>query len=285
MTTRHGGPAPDRPTPGEALFGRTAADYSRYRPGVPDAALRLLAATLHGVPAPVLLDLGTGTAQVPCALLPVVPRLAHVDLVDVNQGMLDQAMAELKAVLGTCTASAYVGEAQTFTPRASGRGPDLITCCRAFHWMNRPAVLSMADRVTAPHTVLAIMGDGSLWTDGSDWTSALRALIQTYLGETRRAGALGTYAEPGRSYQDDLAASPFSNVTERRFPVARTWTPEKVVGYLRTTSFAQPSLFTDRHPRFEAEALELLKGYAGSGALKEEAVFSVLLARRPGAPS
>lgn len=106
MTTCPGGPAASTAASGEALFGTTAAEYARYRPGVPAAAVRLLAATLHGVPAPVLLDLGTGTAQVPCALLSVVPRLAHVDLVDVNQGMLAQAMEELKAVLGACTVSA-----------------------------------------------------------------------------------------------------------------------------------------------------------------------------------
>lgn len=285
MTTCPGGPAADSTASGEALFGTTAAEYARYRPGVPDAAVRLLAATLHGVPAPVLLDLGTGTAQVPCALLPVVPRLAHVDLVDVNQGMLALAMAELKADLGACTVSAYAGEAHTFTPQVPGRGPDLITCCRAFHWMDRAAVLEMADRVAAPHATVAIMGDGSLWTHDAEWTGALRELIQTYLGPGRRAGTRGTYATPGRSYEDDLAASPFSQLREHRFPVARAWTPETVVGYLRSTSFAQPDLFADRHQAFEAEARQLLDVHAKDGVLREESVFTVLLARRPGSSS
>ncbi|WP_326812422.1 class I SAM-dependent methyltransferase [Streptomyces scopuliridis] len=110
------------------------------------AAVRLLAATLHGVPEPVLLDVGTGTAQVPRALLSIVPRLAHVDLVDVNQGMLAQAMADLKAALGACTVSAYAGEAHTFTPQVPGRGPDLITCCRAFHWEESVFTVLLARR-------------------------------------------------------------------------------------------------------------------------------------------
>ncbi|MFF1839012.1 hypothetical protein ACFVXE_33250 [Streptomyces sp. NPDC058231] len=191
-------------------------------------------------------------------------------------------MAELKTDLGACTASAYAGEAHTFSPQEPGQGPDLVTCCRAFHWMDRAAVLEMADRVAAPHAAVAIMGDGSLWTHDADWTSALRELIQTYLGPVRRAGTRGTYATPDRSYADDLTTSPFSDVTEHRFPVARAWTPETAVGYLRSTSFARPDLFSDRHEAFESQARQLLNLYAKDGVLREEAVFTVLLARRPG---
>ncbi|WP_411108644.1 hypothetical protein [Streptomyces sp. c-19] len=83
---------PDQPAPAaaldDALFGAEAADYARHRPGLPDGAVHLLAAPQHGVTDAVLLDLGTGTGQVPRALLPVLRRLVHIDLVDVNQRML-----------------------------------------------------------------------------------------------------------------------------------------------------------------------------------------------------
>ncbi|WP_435057725.1 methyltransferase domain-containing protein [Streptomyces sp. bgisy060] len=278
--------SPDQPNPeavsDETLFGADVADYARYRPGLPDAAIHLLAATQHGVPDPVLLDLGTGTGQVPRALLPVLRRLVHIDLVDVHQHMLEAARAALEPVRGSCTVSAFTGEAHTFTPAMPGLAPTLITSCRSFHWMSRPRVLAMADRVAAPHAVVAIMGDGSLWTHEADWTATLRRLIQTYLGDDRRAGTRGTYAGPGRPYEDDLADSAFSDVSEHCFPVARAWTPEDVLGYLRTTSFARPALFADRYREFEAEALGLLKAHARGGVLKEDAEFTVLLARRPG---
>ncbi|MFB7356081.1 hypothetical protein [Streptomyces gardneri] len=148
--------------------------------------------------------------------------------------------------------------------------------------MNRSAVLRMADRVTAPEATVAIMGDGSLWTYRADWTAALKQLIQSYLGEERRAGTGGMYAGPGRRYEDDLAASPFRQVTERRFPLRRVWAPAQVLGYLRSTSFARPDLFGGRHDRFEAEALELLERHSERGSLVEDAVFTVMLARRPG---
>ncbi|MGW4106720.1 class I SAM-dependent methyltransferase [Streptomyces sp. NPDC004976] len=266
----------------DALFGPEAADYARYRPGLPDAAIHLLAATQHGVPAPILLDLGTGTGHVPRALLPVLHRLAHIDLVDVNASMLKSARAALEPVRGACTVDVFTGAAYTFAPAAPGPAPTLITCSRSFHWMARPEALSMADRVAAPHAVVAIMDDGSLWTHEADWTAALRALIQSYLGEDRRAGTYSTYAGPDRPYEDDLADSAFSEVTEHSFPVSRVWAPEDVLGYLRTTSFARPALFADRHLEFEAAALRLLQDHAGGGVLTEDAVFTVLLARRPG---
>jgi hypothetical protein len=149
------------------------------------------------------------------------------------------------------------------------------------HWMARPSVLAMADRTAAPHVVVAIMGDGSLWTHRADWTDALRASIQTYLGPDRRAGTRGTYTEPSRSCLDDLADSAFSEVTEHSFSVARAWTPESVLGYLRTTSFARPALFAGRHQGFEDDALRLLHEHARGGVLREDAVYTVLLARRP----
>ncbi|WP_240467661.1 hypothetical protein [Streptomyces albus] len=151
------------------------------------------------------------------------------------------------------------------------------------NWMDRPAVLAMADRVTAPGATLAIMGDGSLWTHTAPWTTALRELIQSYLGAERRAGTAGAYAAPGRRYEDDLAESPFSEVGEHHFPFRRVWAPDKVIGYLRSTSFARPDLFGDRYPRFEAEARALLEQHAATkDGLVEDGVFDVLLARRPG---
>ncbi|MCZ1012195.1 class I SAM-dependent methyltransferase [Streptomyces lydicus] len=170
---------PDQPASAaasdDALFGAEAADYARYRSGLPDAAVRLLAATQHDVPAPILLDLGTGTGQVPRVLLPVLDCLVHIDLVDVNESMLEAARAAL---------------------------------------------------------------------------------------------------EP--------ADSAFSDVAKHAFPVSRTWRPEDVLGYLRTTSFARPALFAGHHGEFEDAALRQLQDHARGGALKEDAVFTVLLARRPG---
>ncbi|MFB8085962.1 class I SAM-dependent methyltransferase [Streptomyces sp. NPDC055992] len=266
-----------------SLFDATADAYSRHRPGLPDAVVHLLAGTLRGVRRPALLDLGTGTGQVPAALVPVLPQLARLDLVDADRDMLHQAELALRPLLADRAAAFHPVRAEEFTAPEEGYRAHLVTCARAFHWMNRPAVLAMADRVTTPGATLAVMGDGSLWTHPAPWTVALRELIQSYLGAERRAGTTGAYAEPGRRYEDDLAESAFSDVEEHRVPLHRVWTPDGVVGYLRSTSFARPGLFGDRHPRFETEARTLLDQHAArEGGLVEDGEFDVLLARRPG---
>ncbi|MGW3209087.1 class I SAM-dependent methyltransferase [Streptomyces sp. NPDC001135] len=282
---------PDGPLPGlspeqEALFEGAALTYARHSPGLSDAVVRLLADTLRGRPSPVLLDLGTGTGQVPFALLSAGADLTHIEAVDVSPQMLHQARQAITPVLGHCTLTLVNAAADAYEPLATlpgepDSGPDLITCCRSYHWINGPAVREMADRVAAPGAAAAIMGDGSLWTHDAAWTRAPRQLIQRYLGQERRAGARSSYAEPRRSYEEDLAASAFNDVTEHLFPVTRTWAPQEVLGYLRTTSFAAPELFAERHQAFEDETLGLLHAHAVDGPLVEEATFRVLLASRP----
>jgi ubiquinone/menaquinone biosynthesis C-methylase UbiE len=283
---------PDDPFPGlppgkETLFAAAAEEYDRYRPGVPAEAAKLLAATVRDLPDPTLLDLGTGTGQVPRALLKALPSLAHIEAVDWSRPMLDQARAAITPVLGDCTLNLIQTSADAYAPLAPLPGedrwmPDLVTCCRAYHWMSGPGVLAMAHRVAAPRATLAIMGDGSLWTHDADWTRALRDLIQRYLGPRRRAGVLDDYPKPVRPFREDLADSAWSDVTEHRVPATRSWTPEAVLGYLRSTSFAGAGLFGERHAAFEDEARALLDELAAGGSLVEEAVFTVLLARRPG---
>lgn len=151
--------------------------------------------------------------------------------------------------------------------------------------MDGPGVLALADRVAAPDATVAIMGDASRWTHDAGWIRQLRELIQRHLGSARRAGTGSAYAAPARSYEKDLAASAWSDVAEHRFPVARTWTPRDVLGYLRTTSFANAGLFSDSagHNAFEADAQALLTALADrEGPLVEQSEFRVRLARRPG---
>ncbi|MFJ8011086.1 methyltransferase [Streptomyces sp. NPDC096339] len=104
--------------------------------------------------------------------------------------------------------------------------------------------------------------------------------LQLHLGEDRRAGTTSTYREPDRRYEDDLIDSAFSDITEHRVPFTRAWTARTVLGYLRSTSFAGPDLFTD-HTAFEEQAHALLLHHAQDEVLREDGVFTVLLARRP----
>ncbi|WP_261399375.1 class I SAM-dependent methyltransferase [Streptomyces misionensis] len=266
----------------DALFGPETDDYARYRPGLPDAAVHLLAATQHGVPDPGLLDLGTGTGQVPRALLPVLHQLAHIDLVDVNQRMLETALTALEPVSGACTVNAFIRRSAHLHPyhaRSSTQLDHLLPVLPLDVPPGGPGHGGPDGRATRRR------GDHGRRQPMDPRSGLDRRPSGTdpgLLGEDRRAGTRGTYSGPGRSYEEDLDDSAFSDVAEHRFPVARARTPEDVLGYLHTTSFTRPALFAGRHQEFEAEALHLLRDHARGGVLKEDAVFTVLLARRPG---
>ncbi|MEW2128570.1 hypothetical protein AB0891_33235 [Streptomyces sp. NPDC007259] len=130
-----------------SLFHATADAYSRHRPGLPDEVVHLLAGTLRGIHCPALLDLGTGTGQVPAALLPVLPQLARLDLVDADRDMLHQADLALRPLAdGWHRAEppgfGYVGQTwsnprATFPPATVEFGLDV--CAR-----DLPQVLSFA---------------------------------------------------------------------------------------------------------------------------------------------
>ncbi|MEU2856102.1 class I SAM-dependent methyltransferase [Streptomyces syringium] len=257
-------------------FEGTARYYRTFRPGIPAEAVSLLTQTVSGVASPVLLDLGSGTGQVPLALH---ETFAEFDVVEADGGMISEAEAALAAAVPGKTVRLHHVRAEDFTPPSDQWTADLVTICRAFHWMDQGKVLAMLDGCTAPTGTVAVMGDGSLWTARTAWTDALRALIQTYLGSERRAGQ-STYNAHDRPYAEILSESAFRHVEEHRYEVRRQWSPQNVLGYLGSTSFASRPLFGDSWEEFEGRALALLGAHAEDGQLIENAVFTILLGRR-----
>ncbi|MBG0818408.1 trans-aconitate 2-methyltransferase [Planomonospora sp. ID82291] len=262
-------------------FTGAAPYYRLFRPGIPPEAVAVLNAETDRLgTVRRLLDLGTGTGQVPAALH---AAFTEIDAVEADAGMLTEADAVLRAAVGERTVlRLHHQHAEDFTPPYPGWSADMVTICRAFHWMDQPVVLDALDRYTAPAGVLAVMGDGSLWTARTRWTDALRELIQDHLGPQRRAGT-GTFTSHDRSYADVLADSPFPRVEKIVIPVRRVWNPEQVIGYLYSTSFAAQHLFGERLAAFETAARRLLDELACTGPLVEPAEFQILLARREAA--
>lgn len=256
-------------------FDTTAPYYAAYRPGIPKGAVELLAPRVAGKKHRTLLDLGSGTGQVPLAL---AEEMTEIDVVEQDAGMLAEADTALAGL--PVTVRLHNTSAEEFTPPASYRA-DLVTVCRAFHWMKQDVVLSRLEGMTAPDATVAVMGDGSLWTARTAWTDALRALIQEYLGEERRAGMGKKYAAHDRPYRDILAESAFGQVEEHAVTVEREWSTETVIGYLYSTSFAARPLFGEQAEDFERRARALLDEHAAVGdGLIEHASFQIVLGRR-----
>ncbi|MCM0619134.1 class I SAM-dependent methyltransferase [Nocardioides bruguierae] len=253
------------------LFTGAADDYHRHRSGLPPEVVSLLAPLLGTPGARRLLDLGTGTGLVVDALLPHLDEAIGVDPEPEMVAVARREVADPRVRWA-------VAAAEDFRPD-DGWAAELVTVCRAFHWMDPDAVLArLAEHASSTATV-AVMGDASVWTSTQPWKQEVRALIQSFLGERRRAGS-GVGPADGRRHEDVLAASPFGRVEQVTVPVVHERSIDSVAGYLRSTSFAAPRLFGERLPAFDAALRTLLAEHAVDGVVRDENVFGVLLARR-----
>jgi trans-aconitate methyltransferase len=260
-----------------SLFTGSAKFYRQYRPGIPPEVASVLDGAAPSRRPRRLLDIGTGTGLVAEALL---GRFDDIIAIDNDAGMLAAAGDALRAALpeGT-TLQLSQSTAENFTP-PDGWQADLVTICRAFHWLDQAAVLTRLDTQVAPDGAVAIFGDNSLWTAGIDWAHAVRSVVQDFLGQQRRAGTGGTFSHHNRPYSEIMAESPFSQVEEIRVPVTRTWTTDAVMGYLYSTTFAAPALFAGRLEEFDAAARTELARYSDNGIFEEDNEFLIRIGRR-----
>lgn len=259
-----------------SVFRGTVGFYRQYRPSIPqDVADVLDAAVAQRTPRR-LLDVGTGTGLVVEALL---GRFDNIIAIDNDADMLAAAEAALRPQLpgGTHLLLQQV-TAEEFTP-PPGWLADLVTICRAFHWLDQAVVLARLDAHVSPEGAVAIFGDNSFWVATSTWKAAVRSVIQDFLGEQRRAGS-STFQHHNRPYSDIMKESPFREVEEFAIPVTRTWTADSILGYLYSTSFAAPHLFGGRIDEFDQTVRTTLAKFSDTDTFIEDNEFLIRIGRR-----
>lgn len=258
------------------MFHGTVGFYRQYRPGIPKSVADILDAAAPSCSPRRLLDVGTGTGLVVEALL---SRFDDIVAIDNDPDMLAAAEAALRPQLPNGAALLlHAVTAEEYTP-LQGWQADLVTICRAFHWLDQVTVLDRLDGQVNPDGAVAIFGDNSFWVATSPWKAAVREVIQRFLGEQRRAGN-STFQHHNRPYSDIMRESPFNQVEEFTVPVTRTWTADSILGYLYSTSFAAPQLFGDRLNEFDQAIRATLKPFSDTDAFEEDNEFLIRIGRR-----
>lgn len=251
--------------------------YRRYRPGIPPEVVSVLMRASPDRRPRRLLDVGTGTGLVVEALLDHFDDIIAIDNDDDMLAAADSALRALTPEGTRLTLSRCAAE--DFTPPHGWRA-DLVTICRAFHWIDQAAVLTRLDQSVSPDGAVAIFGDSSFWAVDTHWSHLVRAVVQDFLGEKRRAGQ-GTFQHHTRPYSEIMEESAFSQVTETRVPVRRVWTCGRILGYLYSTSFAAPALFGESQPAFETALKERLATLSADDTFIEDNEFLIRIGRRP----
>jgi SAM-dependent methyltransferase len=150
-------------------FSDRAADYVRYRPGYPPAAID---AILDGLAAPNLLvaaDIGAGTG-ISARLLG--ERGVCVIAVEPGEAMRAAAAPHEKV--------RWIGGRAEATGLSSA-SVDLVLCAQSFHWFHPPDALAEFARVLKPGRRLAIMWNRRSQTD--PFTAGYRRAILDVGGE------------------------------------------------------------------------------------------------------
>lgn len=259
-----------------STFQGTVNYYRQYRPGIPQGVVDVLDAAVAESAPRRLLDVGTGTGLVVEAML---QRFDDIIAIDNDAEMLAAAEAAVRPQLPDgATLVLQQVTAEEFVP-PPGWQADLVTICRAFHWLDQAAVLTQLDTQVSPAGAVAIFGDNSFWVATSPWKGAVRGIIQDFLGEQRRAGT-STFQHHNRPYSDIMAESPFHQVEEVTVPVTRTWSADSILGYLHSTSFAAPHLFGERLDEFDQTVRASLRQFSDTDTFAEDNEFLIRIGRR-----
>ncbi|MEW2443483.1 class I SAM-dependent methyltransferase [Micromonospora marina] len=244
--------------PTEALsFGVAAAEYDRFRPRYPEAALRW---ALDGLHAARVVDLGAGTGILTRGLLALTGPVAHVVPVEPDPGM----RAQLAAATPGTTALAGSAEAVPL-PDASA---DAVLVGQAYHWFDRERAHAEVARVLRPGGTFA-----PVWNTRDERVG--------WVAELSRIAHLGDNAGDVTQRYADFGAA-FTEIEVGEFAHATTLTKDEVVGMLHTRSYWLTADAGEQR-RVDAELTELFAAHpdlVGRDAVELPYRTMVLRARR-----
>lgn len=250
-------------------FGRTAADYGRYRAGFPDELFDRLIARDVISPGFAVLDLGTGTGTVArgfalrgCTAIGLDPStelLAQAQRVDREAGV------SVRYVEGRAEALPF--EDPMF---------DVVSAGQCWHWFERTRAAAEAYRV--------LKSGGYIVLAHFDWiplpgnvVDATEQLIMRHNPRWKMAGGNGIHA-----YElADLSAAGLTGVEAFAFDVGTPYTHEDWRGRIRASAGVAASLSAEQVARFDAELADLLaREYVADPLIVPHRVWTVT-ARRP----
>ena len=231
-------------------FSSRVADYVRYRPSYPRAALELLQRRCGLAAGAVVADLGSGTGILTQLLL---ESGAEVIGVEPNDGM--RAAAE-HALAGNRRFRSVRGCAEAST-LASG-SVDLLVAGQAFHWFDVAGARREALRVLRPGGFGAL-----LWNEhpsaGSAFLADYEALVRRHAPEYDQV--IGSRADEAR--MREFFGAPLELAT---FPNQQRFTFEGLRGRLMSSSYA-PEAGDPQHAPLIAGLQQVFARHAHAGTV------------------
>ncbi len=227
-------------------FGRTAADYGRFRAGFPDQFFDRIAAMGIARPAMRALDLGTGTGT-------LARGLARRGLSIVGLDKSDAMMAEARRLDADARVSVEYVCAPAEATGLAARSFDLVTAGQCWHWFERPRAAAEVLRVLKPGGRLVIASFDWIPLPGNV-VEATENLIRAHNSEWNLWGGLGVHPYCLR----DMGTAGFRAIESFTFDIDAPYTHEAWRGRIRASAGVGASMPPERVARFDDDLRRLL---------------------------
>ena len=265
--------ADGRDSRGGSLFEGTAWHYARYRPNYPQVVIDNVVRHVGLDGTGRLLDLGCGTGQLTLAL---AGHVAQAVGVDPEADMLTEASRQA-AEQGITNVLWQQGSSSDI--RADLGRFRVVAMGRSFHWMDREQVLVDLDDIVDDGGSLIIANDTNLLLPSAPWQQAVQDIQRRFL-PTHHPEVPPPLIEDGRTHEEILADSAFSQISREVYQFRRSWTIERVIGFLYSTSLPLRRLLGDRRGAFEEAMSAGLLAIDPSGHFVESVALEVLIAMK-----
>jgi SAM-dependent methyltransferase len=246
-------------------FGRTAADYGRFRAGFPDSFFERLAARGIGTALQRVTDLGTGTGSLARGF---ARRGCRVTGVDLAAAML----AEAARLSGEAGLDVRYVEARAEATGLADDSADVVVAGQCWHWFDRPLAAGEATRLLADPGVLVICHLDWIPAAGNV-VEATERLIEAHNPAWRLGGGAGLYP----LWLRELSEAGYTALETWSYDIDLPYSPEAWRGRIRASAGIGASLSPEAVSAFDRDLAALLaERFPGPSIAAHHRVFSLI---------